>query len=139
MIRRKDEIADSEDELQEETLDGSTVSEEMTEEPQEETPEEVLLPEEIVQEAEEIVFDAPVAPIELVVASDNPLTDEPTQKDAKPDKAIRTSHIVIVYRGDADSFSYGPYKFRPGQPAIMPSVIAEELLTYPFEKFEVKE
>jgi len=139
VTRRKDEIEIvSEDEPQEETPEETSLSEETAEEPQEETPEEVLLPEEIVQEAEEIVFDAPVAPIELVVASDNPLTDEPTQKDAKPDKAIR-SHVTVVYVGNADSFSYGPYKFRPGQPAIMPSVIAEELLTYPFEKFEVKE
>lgn len=89
-------------------------------------------------EAEAIVIEAPVAPVELVVASDNPLTDDIVNKDAKPQKAVR-SHITVVYVGDADTFSYGPYKFRPGQPAKMPSVIAEELLTYPFEKFEVKE
>jgi hypothetical protein len=91
-----------------------------------------------VSEAEAIVIEAPVAPVELVVASDNPLTDDIVNKDAKPQKAVR-AHVTIVYVGDADTFSYGPYKFRPGQPAIMPSVIAEELLTYPFEKFEVKE
>jgi len=92
-----------------------------------------------VPEAETVVVEALIAPVELVVASDNPLTDENVNQETKLNSPIRASHMTVIYRGSADSFRYGPYKFRPGQPATLPSVIAEELLTYPFEKFEVKE
>lgn len=47
--------------------------------------------------------------------------------------------VTIVYVGDADVFRYDPYAFRPGVPAFVPKSLAEELLTFPFERFEVKE
>lgn len=126
MTRRKDDNV----------IDDLTGVEEDTQEP---APVEDNVSSNRIPEADASVREAAVAPVELVVASDSPLTDETVERDAEPQKAKRTGHVTIVYKGDADSFSYGPYKFRPGQPAKMPSAIAEELLSNPFEKFEVKE
>lgn len=67
---------------------------------------------------------------------DNGSKDEPQETAIE---AVPSQHITIVYRGAADVVSFGPYTFRPGVPARMPSNVAEELLTLPHEKFEVKE
>ena len=46
----------------------------------------------------------------------------------------------VVYRGLADSFEHGGRTYRPDQPVIVPSDVAEDLLTYPNEQFvEAKE
>ena len=67
-------------------------------------------------------------PVEMVSTSD---ADVP--EDADP------AVVTVVYMGIADVFRYDPYAFRPGVPATVPKSLAEELLTFPFERFEVKE
>ncbi len=65
--------------------------------------------------------------------TDNDKTTE--DADEAPRKSSKGS-TKIVYRGRADSFEHGKYTFRPGQPVSVPSDVAEDLLTYPNEKFE---
>lgn len=43
-----------------------------------------------------------------------------------------------TYRGGADSADYGGFTFRPGEPVIVPSEVAEQLLTWPNETFDVE-
>lgn len=47
--------------------------------------------------------------------------------------------VTLVYRGPATKAIHGAYEFRPGQPVTVPSDVAEELLTYPHQTFEVRE
>lgn len=43
----------------------------------------------------------------------------------------------LRYLGRADVFRHKEHSFRNGQPVEVPSDVAEELLTTPFERFEV--
>lgn len=68
-----------------------------------------------------------------------PYVPEATPAAAPPEEAeleVPKGHDAVVYRGIHDSFEHGPFKFRPGKPVVVPSDVAEELLTYPFEPFE---
>jgi hypothetical protein len=93
----------------------------------------------MLPEAESEILEALDAPVELDAILDTPPTDTEVVEETPTENAEKPSHRVVIYRGTADSFRYGVYRFRPGEPANLPSDIAEELLTYPFEKFEVKE
>ena len=59
-----------------------------------------------------------------------------TDTDEAPRKASKSGTRMIVYRGRADVFEHGEHILRPGQPVEVPSDVAEDLLTYPNEKFE---
>lgn len=60
-------------------------------------------------------------------------SDEPV-KEARSERA--DGGVTLVYRGNADVFSHGAFRIRPGQPVTVPSDVAEELLTFPRERFE---
>lgn len=63
------------------------------------------------------------------------ITEPPIQRDAGSETIVR-----MVYRGPADVAVWekgGTYRFRRGEPVDVPSSVAEELLTTPFERFEV--
>lgn len=74
--------------------------------------------------------------------------DESTTTDA-PKAPLLTpgTTVTVIYRGSADVADLkGPdgmgehdYRFRPGQPVDVPSEVAEELLTWPGEAFEIVE
>lgn len=49
---------------------------------------------------------------------------------------VPAGHVALVYRGTADAVRHGEYTFRPDQPVAVPSDVAEELQTMPFERFE---
>jgi hypothetical protein len=58
---------------------------------------------------------------------------------AQPEEApleIPTGYEAIEYRGVADMVEHGAFRFRRGEPVAVPSDVAEELLTLPFEHFE---
>lgn len=81
----------------------------------------------------------PVAPYEAQII-DPPAEDEP-QPDAaaEPEETpleIPEGFAAVRYLGAADAFEYGAYTFRGDKPVAVPSEIAEELLTFPFERFE---
>lgn len=95
--------------------------------------------EEEIPAAEESADDAVKEPKALEDASDSLPTDMVVEKETQPKKLELPSRITVIYRGEAHAFNYGAYTFRPGTPATLPREIAEELLTYPYEKFEVKE
>ena len=136
MTRRKDE---SESKTEEGQTEMSRIPDSMTIEPNPDGQAEFNRIPDSVSAVEVVVAEALVAPVELVLASEDPLVHDKVNIDAQSKKAERAGHITIVYRGDADSISYGAYRFRPGQPARLPSMVAEELLKNPFEKFEAKE
>lgn len=64
--------------------------------------------------------------------------DDESKTTKDKDEAPRSTKAAtkIVYRGTADSFEHGKHIFRPGEPVEVPSEVAEDLLTYPNEKFE---
>lgn len=49
---------------------------------------------------------------------------------------VPKGHRLVVYTGFADVVEHGEYTFRVGKPVAVPSKVAEELLTLPFESFE---
>jgi len=59
----------------------------------------------------------------------------PVQQSAPAQAPPR--RVSLVYKGRADLVDSGPFFFRPGVPVEVPSDVAEELLTLPFEPFEV--
>jgi hypothetical protein len=101
----------------------------------------------------EVVGDAPEAvmpledeaPVDLSGVQDPTPVDVPDSEDAvqstsaAPEVEVTTAMVKLVYTGNADVVRYAPYEFRPGKPVEVPSVIAEELLTFPFERFVAKE
>ncbi len=65
--------------------------------------------------------------------------DADTPEPAKP--VLPAGSVVVIYRGFADLA--GPieidgvtYSFRPGEPVVMPSAAAEQVLTWPHEPFD---
>jgi hypothetical protein len=68
----------------------------------------------------------PVAP-EIVEPHEDAQEETP---DTIPDGYRR-----LTYTGRADVVEYGEFRMRPGQPVLVPSKVAEELLTMPFESF----
>lgn len=58
-------------------------------------------------------------------------------KDALP--KVSKGKRLVVYTGNANVLRHGEYVFRVGKPVIVPSEVAEELLTLPFESFEAIE
>ena len=61
--------------------------------------------------------------------------DEAQTEEEAPRKESKAT-TKIVYRGRAAAFGHGKHTFRPGEPVEVPSDVAEELLTYPNERFE---
>lgn len=74
-------------------------------------------------------------------APDEVPAPEPGPLDGYPPEAL----VTVIYRGDADVADLKgadgkgehPYVFRNGEPVQVPSSVAQELLTWPFEQFEV--
>lgn len=58
-------------------------------------------------------------------------------EDDQPKSSSKT--VRLTYTGQADVIDIGGHIIRPGQPVSVPSEVAEELLTMPFEQFEVEE
>lgn len=58
-----------------------------------------------------------------------------TAKKSKAEDGL----VEVTYLGGADRVDIAQFVFRPGVPVEVPSDIAEELLTFPFEEFKVKE
>lgn len=67
------------------------------------------------------VLDPVVAPVEAT-------TDEVRRP--------RKGEAEVTYLGPSDLLESGDYRFRPGQPVIVPSEVAEELLTLPYHTFK---
>jgi hypothetical protein len=66
---------------------------------------------------------------------------EPEEARTEPEPAapMFEGDQQVVYLGPADLFEYGEFKFRPGEPAVtVPSEVAEDLLTYPGARFDVR-
>lgn len=83
--------------------------------------------------------DAPIEWVEPVASYEAAIIDpepEAAAQDEETQPEIPEGHAAIRYVGPADVFEHGAYQFRGGQPVIVPSEVAEELLTYPFERFE---
>ena len=82
----------------------------------------------------------PGTPYEAPIVEPPP--DAPVVEEAPIEQAKETplevpeGHVALVYLGSADLVEHGEYRFRPGQPVIVPSETAEEILTTPFERFE---
>jgi hypothetical protein len=90
--------------------------------------------------AEEAVAEAPVYPKGEPINGDAMLVDAAAiiKEDAHAEPG--PGEVKLVYLGIADAFEHGGRVFRPDQPVIVPSEVAEDLLTYPNEQFaEVKE
>lgn len=84
---------------------------------------------------------ASVSPDEvLTVGEPEPLAPDPAEPEtAEPVKETdpeQKGTVTLVYRGTADVLTHGPFRIRPGQPVTVPSDVAEELLTWPHERFE---
>ena len=77
-------------------------------------------------------------PVVRFVPPTDPALADGSAAAEEPRKA-RSGHVFLTYRGDADVLSFNEYNFRPGIPVETPKDIAEELLTLPFEKFDVQE
>jgi hypothetical protein len=82
------------------------------------------------------LIDAESVPYEALVIDPPEEADEPdpqVEEEVVPDGAVR-----IVYRAATPGgvLTHGDYKFRSDEPVIVPSEVAEELLTLPFENFE---
>lgn len=92
---------------------------------------------------EPIGDDVPQEDLGEPTLSEAPVTD-PSESEqplvgAQPEETsleIPAGHVVLVYRGAADTVEYGTYRLRNGMPVVVPSDVAEELLTLPFERFE---
>jgi hypothetical protein len=78
--------------------------------------------------------DEPVAPFKAKIIDPVEVEAAPEPEETLPE--IPKGHELLSYIGDSDAFVYGEYTFRVGQPVAVPSAVAEELLTYPFERFE---
>ena len=72
-------------------------------------------------------------------ASQHLPADEPKGESSAPAQEAdpETEDAALIYRGQADVFEHGSLRIRPGQPVTVPSDVAEELLTFPHELFEV--
>lgn len=80
------------------------------------------------------------APVDAQVEEETTLTETPEpEKEVEPEPPASGTRVKMYYEGDADVFRYKSFTFRPGLPVTVPSEVAEELLTYPFERFRVKE
>jgi hypothetical protein len=77
---------------------------------------------------EALVIDPPPEP----VPAEEAIIEEPKETPLE----VPTGSVALVYRGSADLVEHGEYRFRPGEPVVVPSETAEELLTMPFERFE---
>lgn len=95
-----------------------------------------------VLEGVEEVAEEPVAEPEPVAAYEALVVDLPEeseQPEAPPEETAPEppeGYVAVRYMGAADALEYGEYVFRPGQPVFVPSDVAEEVLTTPFETFE---
>lgn len=61
-----------------------------------------------------------------------PMPEDEETEQATPKRGERT----LVYRGNADVFRYGALRIRPGEPFVVTASQAEDLLTWPRERFE---
>lgn len=55
----------------------------------------------------------------------------------EPPRKARRGHQLLRYVGHADVVSHGDIRFRPGEVVEVHKDVAEELLTLPYEEFEV--
>lgn len=81
----------------------------------------------------------PAEDAETTTAEPSAFMPEPGEQKTADLPKPKRGHKIIVYRGAADVVRHGEYAFRPDQPAQVPSDVAEELLTLPFESFETFE
>jgi hypothetical protein len=73
----------------------------------------------------------------LAVTEPEQPVESPAEEPVKEARSERDGEsTTLVYRGHADVFEHGALRIRPGQPVEVPSDVAEELLTYPHERFE---
>lgn len=92
--------------------------------------------EEAVPEVAEQAVEEPAFPKGEVENGDAMLVD--AAAFIKEDAHVKPGdgETAVVYRGLADAFEHDGRVFRPDQPVIVPSDVAEELLTYPNEQFD---
>ena len=77
---------------------------------------------------------------EETVPGTGPAFIEDTTVEQEAPTDIPPGHVVLTYQGTADRVEHGALSFRVGQPVIVPSDVAEKLLTMlPDEKFDRKE
>lgn len=65
-------------------------------------------------------------------------TDE-TEVTEETQASIPDGHVRVTYIGLANVIEHGEFKLRAGVPVDVPSDVAEELLTMPFESFKIEE
>ena len=78
---------------------------------------------------------AEAAPYIAKVRDPEPPAAEESTEEARRIE-LPEGQVTVIYRGLADLFSHGEHRFRPGEPVAVPSEVAEDLLTHPFEPFE---
>lgn len=79
----------------------------------------------------------PVAPYEALVVDPPEEAAEPDPQQPVGEEPVPDGFVRVVYRGYPDgALTLREYKFRSGEPVNVPSDVAEELLTMPFEDFE---
>jgi len=114
-----------------------------TAEPEAEAPAEAE-PEEQEEEKAPTATQAQVGNWQPKIVEPQPDPVEAADEPAAPPRPVlpEGDQISIVYRGEANLA--GPvvhggvsYTFRPGQPVSVPREVAENVLTWPFETFEV--
>ena len=86
----------------------------------------------VEHEPEPEVADAPTAEAAEYV----PHLAEPEPEASESAEPVPDGHVRLVYTGFADVVKFKEHTFRGGQPVIVPSDVAEELLTLPNESFE---
>lgn len=75
---------------------------------------------------------------QATIVEPEPEPTEATNRTTEDRPILPPGSYVAIYRGGADSADYGGFTFRPGEPVVVPSEVAEQLLTWPDETFEVE-
>lgn len=78
----------------------------------------------------------PVASYEAQIVDPVEEAESVTEAAQDTEPEVPEGHVLVAYRGPADTFEHGSYTFRGAKPVAVPSTVAEELLTNPFERFE---
>jgi hypothetical protein len=87
--------------------------------------------------------EAPAEEMAQIAPADSyePIVREPVEEGPEPEpqeEPVADGSTRVVYRAPTSggALTFGDYKFRSDEPVDVPSEVAEELLTMPFELFE---
>jgi hypothetical protein len=95
-------------------------------------------PEEQAPEKQDAAAESTPYIAKVVTPSEEPPQAEPPAEETRRIE-VPEGEVAVVYRGLANVVTHGEYRFRNGEPVTVPSEVAEELLSFPFEPFELLE